>query len=133
MALKNVLLAEDDEDDVLIFTIALSESRVPHALIVVRDGDELMAQLSKTLPDIIFLDVMMPCKNGRVCIREIRANPKYDSIPVVILTSLDDSNTREFFQIEKADGFLTKPASIRELTANLTAILNSRQSQINIL
>jgi CheY-like chemotaxis protein len=76
---KKILLAEDDEDDFILFREALSEFNECARLEWVKDGEELMDSLKINvgeLPDIIFLDINMPRKNGFECLTGIRQHEK---------------------------------------------------------
>ncbi|MDB5281008.1 MAG: response regulator receiver protein [Bacteroidota bacterium] len=68
------MLADDDRDDRYFFEKALEDLSVAAALRVVSNGEALMSCLLKTggqLPDILFLDLNMPCKGGKECLQEI--------------------------------------------------------------
>lgn len=93
-----ILMAEDDEDDRLLAVDALAESRVLNDLRIVEDGQELMDYLNVTgrfqdaadgcpRPGLILLDLNMPRKDGRETLAELKADPQFRSIPVVILTT----------------------------------------------
>lgn len=86
----NILLADDDSDDRSFFAKALKELSISTNLTTVNDGQHLMNYLSENseqLPDILFLDINMPCKNGHECLCEIKQNEKLKDIPVVIFTT----------------------------------------------
>lgn len=84
----HILLADDDTDDCLFFKDALEELALSVTLTTVRDGVELMRHLStQVLPDVIFLDLNMPRKNGYECLTEIKLNAKLATIPVVVYST----------------------------------------------
>nr|WP_294926197.1 response regulator [uncultured Flavobacterium sp.] len=90
----NLLLADDDEDDCIFFREAIDELSLPVKLVTVNDGVELMGFLeintAGNLPDILFLDLNMPRKNGYECLAEIKAIEELKELPVIIFsTSLD--------------------------------------------
>ena len=88
-----VLLADDDEDDCFFFQEALNELPVSARLAIVHDGEELMQLLTKTtasLPDVLFLDLNMPRKNGFECLLEIKSSEQLKRLPVVILSTSFD-------------------------------------------
>lgn len=90
----NLLLADDDEDDCIFFREAIDELSLPVKLVTVNDGVELMGFLeintADNLPDILFLDLNMPRKNGYECLAEIKAIEELKELPVIIFsTSLD--------------------------------------------
>lgn len=84
----HILLADDDEDDRTLFRDALQEVNPEATLNEVENGVELMHQLSRrALPDLLFLDLNMPLKNGYECLFEIHANPRLQRLPVIILST----------------------------------------------
>ncbi|MBC8048251.1 MAG: response regulator, partial [Fimbriimonadaceae bacterium] len=81
----NVLLADDDKDDRYFFDKALKQIPIATHLKTVADGEKLMDYLLKNdvpLPDVLFLDLNMPRKNGSECLAEIKRNEKLKEIPV---------------------------------------------------
>jgi|ERR1041385_4260153 CheY-like chemotaxis protein len=90
----HVLLADDDKDDRFFFKKALGEINLPTHFKSVHDGEQLMKHLylhSNHLPDILFLDLNMPRKNGSECLSEIKTDRKLAHLPVVIYsTSLNE-------------------------------------------
>lgn len=118
-----ILLAEDDEDDVTLFRTVLQEVAPNAELRRAKDGEQLMHMLSEqSLPDILFLDVMMPCKDGRQCIQEIRADAAFDKLPVVVYSYLTDPVMANFFYEKGANAFMHKPYSFERLAALLKNI-----------
>ena len=111
--INNVLLAEDDEDDVHLFTTVLAELNQDILVTVTTDGNLLMAFLNQatTLPEMIFLDLKMPFKNGFECLREIRGNEKWNSIKIFVLSTSTQPQHIEDAYKGGADLYLAKPAS----------------------
>lgn len=97
--IKHIFLAEDDEDDVLLFNQILSEISGEITVTVSVNGVELMNLLKETgtLPEIIFLDLNMPLKNGFQCLQEIRNNDAWKGIKIIMY-----STSAHPHQIEKA-------------------------------
>ncbi|MDQ3047360.1 MAG: response regulator [Bacteroidota bacterium] len=114
----NVLLADDDEEDRELFIEALAEV-APQVKVTYVENGELLMEILKTeenLPNIIFLDLNMPHKNGTECLHEIRSQENLKNIPVIIYST---SSSR--IDIEKtfkngATLYITKPSSFKELT-----------------
>jgi CheY-like chemotaxis protein len=108
-----VLLADDDKDDRFFFNKALSEITVPTNFIAVEDGEKLMTWLSRNsgnLPDVLFLDINMPRKNGAECLMEIKTHAKLKKVPVIMYsTSLHEDvadvlyNKGASYYIQKTD------------------------------
>jgi CheY-like chemotaxis protein len=114
----NVLLADDDEDDREFFNEVVSEV-VPKAKInMVKNGAALMEYIGTPgvqLPDIIFLDLNMPCKNGKECLREIKRNSNYRHIPVIIYSTSSNVKDIENAYNDGADLYVTKPNTFNDL------------------
>lgn len=120
----HVLVAEDDDDDFLIFSSAVQELSFTVILTRAENGDILIRLLDEKNPDILFLDILLPYKDGRNCLKEIRANRKYDNLPVIIYSSLNDLKEIEFCYREGANLYVIKPESFSELKAILEKILS---------
>ncbi|ASZ13653.1 response regulator [Chitinophaga pendula] len=112
----HVLLAEDDDDDFMVFSMAVDDIKtIKIVLTRAENGEILMRLLDEKHPDILFLDLLMPCKDGMQCIREIRANKKFDSLPIIIYSSLADLKNIEFCYREGSNLYAKKPSSLQEL------------------
>ena len=80
----HILIADDDDDDRQFFNEALEELKIKTTVEMVTDGAALLRRLAKknaVLPQILFLDLNMPFKNGIECLAEIKKNripQKYD-------------------------------------------------------
>jgi CheY-like chemotaxis protein len=113
-----IVLADDDEDDRNLFKEAVEETASNVKVNIVKNGEELMRFLLKEgtqLPDIIFLDLNMPVKNGQECLEEIRGNNKLKHIPVIIYsTSSSRSHVDETFN-NGANLYVLKPESFIDL------------------
>ncbi len=121
--LTYVLLAEDDDDDYLIFSLAVDElTSVRVELKRAENGDILMRLLDEKHPNLLFLDLLMPCKDGRQCIREIRSNRKFDSLPIIVYSSMSDLESIEFCYREGSNLFAKKPGTLSDLKEILERI-----------
>jgi DNA-binding response OmpR family regulator len=112
---KNVLIAEDDHDDFEMFSLAIQDLSISVIIRRAENGDVLMQVLEANVPDILFLDISLPRKDGKQCLREIRANHKYDLLPIIMYTSFQDPRSIEFSFREGANIFIIKPSSYQEL------------------
>lgn len=120
---ETLLLAEDDDDDYLIFSLALRETKLAAELSRVANGDELMESLEESIPDVLFLDIRIPCRNGTECLKEIRANARFDEMPVVIHSGFgDDKNIGDCYEAG-ATRYVIKPNTIREVAEILQNLL----------
>jgi DNA-binding response OmpR family regulator len=119
----NVMIAEDDDDDFFIFSVAISETGFTVILKRAEDGELLMKLLEEEIPDILFLDLLMPLKDGKQSLQELRSNRRYDSMPIVVYTALDDLETVEYCYRQGSNLYTIKPNSIEDLKTALQRIL----------
>jgi len=114
----NIILAEDDFDDRLLFEEALEELPVSVNLNTFSNGDELMEWLTrknKPLPDVLFLDLNMPRKNGFATLAEIKRNAKLQDLPVIIFsTATNNEMIKQVFK-NAAHYYIRKPVHFWEL------------------
>jgi CheY-like chemotaxis protein len=120
----NIVLAEDDIDDVLIFKLALKELETAVKLNHVDSADKLLALLNQLLPDIIFLDINLPRKDGLACVIEIRKNSAFDNVPVVLISGYTFSKYIEDGFAGGANYYLIKTSSVSHLAASLKRIFS---------
>ena len=119
---KKIFLAEDDEDDFILFREALNEYKETIRLNWVRDGEELMNVLKKDiaeLPDMIFLDINMPRKNGFECLTEIRQSENLKQLPVIIFSTSNDPALISWMYNAGANLYLNKPTDFKGLKENI--------------
>ena len=114
---KSILLIEDDHVDAMTVKRALKDLRLPHELIHSADGEAalvyLRAETSKH-PGVILLDLNMPKMNGIEFLRNIKADPELQKIPVVVLTtSRNERDIVESFEFSVA-GYMVKPADYKK-------------------
>jgi len=130
--IKVVLMADDDEDDLLLVRNAFSLAGIPIELRSVPDGEELVEYLLRRNkykdtdlfpePSLVLLDLNMPKKDGREVLAEIKAHPVLRQIPVVVLTT-----SREQVDIQKcyemgASSYVTKPNGFNALVDVLKTV-----------
>ncbi len=113
-----IVLVDDDEDDRLFFTDAFEEIKISTKIQTFKDGVELMDHLNSdevVLPEILFLDLNMPRKNGMECLDEIKANSKFNDIAIAIYsTSSSEEHIEETF-IKGANIYIKKPSDFNTL------------------
>lgn len=121
--INNILLAEDDIDDQNIFQLALQEVDSAIDIQFVSNGKELLQLLTTTNPDILFLDLEMPYKNGLECLVEIRSNKNFETLPVIVFSSTTKpSNVQTAYEMG-ANLFFIKPAVYSEYLSSIKALL----------
>ncbi len=123
----SILYADDDGDDHELFKDALGEAKSTAKLATVEDGEKLMQYLSEVdgqLPDIIFLDINMPRKNGKQCLLEIRSIDLLAHIPVIMFsTSAYPEDIEETFK-NGANLYVSKPVFFEDQVKILKKIFS---------
>jgi CheY-like chemotaxis protein len=112
---------EDNPGDVRLTKEALGESKVRNRISVVPDGEEAMAFLRQEgkykdapRPDLILLDLNMPRKDGREVLADVKRNPDFKKIPVVILTSSSaEQDIVQSYDLH-ANAYVTKPVGFEK-------------------
>lgn len=114
-----LLVADDDMDDCFLFEDAIKQLPVSTRLSFVHDGNQLMQHLYtfEPLPDIIFLDLNMPRKNGFTSLQEIKSNEKIGHLPVVVFST---SSKKPLL-----NGFMSKALIITLLNPMILASLKN--------
>ncbi|MBA2612075.1 MAG: response regulator [Bacteroidetes bacterium] len=119
-----ILIADDDIDDQYMIKQAFTTINLNENIKTVNDGVELLDYLHKkgkykdveTLcPKIILLDLNMPKKDGRECLKEIKSSAKLNKIPIVIYSTSSNPDDISYAYELGASSYITKPYSYQEL------------------
>jgi chemotaxis family two-component system response regulator Rcp1 len=115
----DVLLVEDSVDEAELTISALKEGRVRNRVHWVEDGEQAMAFLRQQgpfagapRPDLVLLDLRLPRMSGQEVLTEIKQNPQWKRIPVVIMTSSDDEKDILGAYDRYANCYVTKPVDL---------------------
>lgn len=114
----NILLADDDNADCLLFKDALEELPVSATLTVVHNGEQVIEELTKNgskLPDVLFLDLNMPRKSGFASLGEIKRNTELQDLPVIIFSTASAQQTVKNVFRDAAHYYICKPADFSQL------------------
>ncbi|UUF12431.1 MULTISPECIES: response regulator [Flavobacterium] len=123
---RNIYLADDDDDDRVMFAEALFEIDNTVNLIQAQDGQQLMDILYKQpdpLPEIIFMDINMPKRDGLKCLEEIRNQKRLKKLRIIMLsTSSDPLVIDKAFNLG-ATFYAVKPSTFNELKSFIKEVL----------
>ncbi len=114
----NILLADDDSDDRFFFKEVLKDINIATKLTTAADGEQLMLLLNDplcALPDVLFLDLNMPRKNGFECLAEIKQVARLKSIPIVIFSTSFEQEVVSMLYKNGAHYFIRKPSEFTQL------------------
>ena len=90
-----------------------------------RNGQEALEKLKECHPRLLFLDIMMPKKNGYEVCEELKANPHLNSVHVIMLTAKGQESDKQTGMQAGADEYMTKPFSPRQVVARVNEIVNN--------
>ncbi len=122
MPAHRVLIVEDETDVARLIKHTLERSGEAEAEIV-SSGDAALAAVTDRRPDLILLDLNLPVLGGIDVCRILRARPEGRQVPIIMLTCRGDEDDRVAGLDLGADDYITKPFSLRELTARVRAVL----------
>jgi chemotaxis family two-component system response regulator Rcp1 len=126
-----ILLIEDNEGDAFLFKESFKNVKSPHQISVCHDAEEAILYVHRqekyieaTIPDLIFLDLNLPKRNGLEILKEIKGTSELRHIPVIVFTSShSDKDIRKSYELY-ANCYIKKPISIdrfREIAAGIEA------------
>lgn len=119
--MAKILVVDDDKGATdLLEAILLASGHQP---ITVNESKNAMAVADQEKPEMILLDLMMPEPTGFQLCRMLRQNPNFRATPIVIITALDNTDSRVVAIGAGANGFLRKPFHVSELTDKVRDLL----------
>lgn len=129
----NILLVEDDEDDFYFFNMAISTLEGSFKLLRTSNGIMFCSLIQTPIvPDVIFLDIDMPYKNGISCLKEIRSNFAFNEIRVVIYSTANQKSEVDICYDLGANFYLIKPADCSLLKRQLRDLLQNEYFKLNV-
>jgi CheY-like chemotaxis protein len=123
----NLLLADDSVDEQFLFMHTLRGIDQDVVVSTAINGVELIKALTKpeaALPDLLFLDLNMPLKNGKESLAEIRKNPKLEHLTVIIYSTSDERRDIDETYALGANVYVRKPQDYIELEKTLSKLLH---------
>ena len=120
-----VLVVDDDYE--LLKLVSMLLRRIGAETVLARDGDSALEaiQSANPPPDLVILDLMLPDIDGFEVLKRIRAQRKFDHIPVLILSARADPNSIRYGLDNGADGYVTKPYIVNSLIDRVKFLLSA--------
>ena len=127
----NILLIEDNEGDIFLTRKAFEKASFPNEIHIAKDGEEALdfvfqrgSFAVKPRPDIIFLDMNMPKKDGKEVLKEIKEDESLRRIPVIVLTSSKaEQDVLKAYDLY-ANSYMVKPLDLGKFQETVQAIEN---------
>lgn len=111
----HILIADDDKDDFYILQEAAQKICENLKISYAANWLEVWRFVIKTLPDVLFLDLNMPVKNGLECLQLLRDDRKYDGIAIIIYSTSTSRNDIDRAYKNGASYFIVKPDAIEDV------------------
>ena len=119
--MANILIIDDSPTDVRVFTTLLE--RAGHRVDAVNNAEDGIERVRVTQPDLVIMDVIMPCMNGFQATRTLTRDPVTAGVPIVIITTKSMETDRVWGMRQGAKAFITKPVNEKELLACIDELL----------
>ncbi|MDY6854538.1 MAG: response regulator [Thermodesulfobacteriota bacterium] len=123
---RKILVVDDDPD--LVESVEMMLKDKSYEVITAYDGIEGLQKAKEYLPDLIILDVMMPNKDGYTVCHELKSDPQYKQIPILLLTAVVSEMSKTTYthrmgmEID-ADDYIDKPVEPTELVKRAESLL----------
>ncbi len=119
--LKKILIVDDDNDT--LFTIGEIITGIGYEALFANNGIECLSALSRNIPDLVLLDIMMPQMDGFETIKKIRGDEQLKNIPVAALTAYEMLDNREVIEKNGFNDLITKPIDSKSLAFKIEKLL----------
>lgn len=121
---SKILVVDDVRENVELLASMLEGKG--YRVVTTTNGEEALEKVAQDQPDLILLDIMMPGTDGFEVCRRLKADPKTESIPIIMVTVLDELEDIEKGVEVGTDDFLTKPVNRLELLTRVKSLLRVR-------
>lgn len=126
-ATATILVVDDEANNRLLFTAHLKKEG--YTAVAAASGEEALRFVAEHLPDLVLLDVMMPGINGFEVATRLKSDERTGHIPIIMVTALEDQESRLSALKIGAEEFLTKPIARAELLIRVRNLLKLKQYQ----
>ena len=121
------ILIVDDDPDILEGILMILDTQ-PYRTQTARDGIKCMQMIEEEVPDLLILDLLMPRMDGWGVIREMRSEPRYVNVPILILTTVVEDASRRRYELETGmtmdvQDYVQKPARPDDLIQRVKKML----------
>lgn len=130
---KPYILIVDDDPDILEGILTILENQ-PYRLATARDGKKCLEMIAEEIPDLLILDLLMPRLDGWGVIRELRSEPRFANLPIMILTTVIEDASRRRYELETGmamdvQDYVQKPAKPADLIQRIERLLQKEAQE----
>ena len=130
MMKQSILVVEDEED--IRELVSYNILKEGYQVTGVASGEDALAAVESETPDLILLDIMLPGLDGLMVCRKLKEDPKFESIPIIMLTAKGEEPDIVAGLNMGADDYVTKPFSPKVLLARIQAVLRRAETEHDI-
>lgn len=128
MEQKFKILVVDDDPDIIEAITTILESVDEYEVRTARDGLQCIQAIKEEMPHLLILDLLMPRMDGFAVIRDLRENPRYRQLPIMILTSVREDASYRRYELEMGvrmdvQDYIEKPVPPAELLRRVGNLL----------
>ena len=127
MSPEAIILVIDDDPD-LVEALKITLETGSYRVISAFDGEEGLRRVKEENPDLIILDLLLPKEDGDVLCRELKADPRYANVPILVLTAVAEKMSSKLFPKHRirslpADDYVDKPVQPQDLLGRVERLL----------
>ena len=123
--MAKILIIDDDEQATILLEKVLAIKG--HEATSINDSSETIQVANSTSPDLFLLDLMMPEPNGFEVCKMLRADPNFAQTPIVIITAMDDNESKETAYSAGANDYLVKPFRMDALAQAIDTLIGKNE------
>lgn len=120
---KHILIVDDEPN--IVLSLEFLMRKAGYEVTTARDGEEALAAIEQSVPDLVLLDVMMPRKDGYQVCQHLRERDDLKGLRIVMLTARGRDVEREKGLSLGADDYVTKPFSTQEVVSKVQQLLDA--------
>lgn len=125
--MKSIILAEDDNDDAMLFSKAIKELSPDYSLFVVNDRRQILSNADHfhlLSPDLIIMDANMPKMSAQECMARIRENESLSNVPVIIISTSNFKMLADELYNAGADYYIVKQDTFEKIKEGMKDVLD---------
>lgn len=129
LAINKILLADDDMEDCFLFKKALFQLAPGLEVSTVNDGDQIADAIASQNPDLIFLDLNLPCKSGMQCLQDLKEDNRSRNVPVVVYSTSGSQQDINLSYGFGASLYIQKPFLYTDLLETFRQVIHMNWDQ----
>lgn len=118
---KKILIVEDEEEFFFFYTMMLEGT--DYIIFRALEGKQAFEKIKEDKPDLIILDLLLDQMTGDAFLKQLKSNPVYADIPIIIASSFSPRSYKAIFEIDPHLGFLEKPFTRQQLLSEIRSRL----------